>query len=147
MSFMIPGSFIRTLLSSYKNCTKRLTEGEVGRDPVSLLHVGNDGAHEVVNLVLAALSATVEVLAGKLSGVDREVVGVVPVLDVFDETFGSNVVIVNGNSLELQRMSITNRLPCESRSLTVQPPLQAFMKLLIQTLPLGLDDVAGEMRV
>jgi len=76
------------------------TEGEVGRDPVSLLHVGNDGAHEVVNLVLAALSATVEVLAGKLSGVDREVVGVVPVLDVFDETFGSNVVIVNGNSLE-----------------------------------------------
>jgi len=76
------------------------TEGEVGGNPGGVVHVSSDGAHEVVDLVLAALSATVEVLASKLSGVDREIVGVVPVLNILDETFRSDVVVVNGNTVQ-----------------------------------------------
>ena len=123
------------------------TKGEVGRDPISLVHVGSDGAHEVENLVLTALSATVEVLASKFCGVDREFVCIMPVLDVLDETFGGNVVIMNGNTVKLQLMSITNKLQCRCRSLTVQPPLQEAKNEFIQVFPLGLDEVAGEMRV
>jgi len=76
------------------------TKGEVGGDPIGLVHVGSDGAHKVENLVLAALSATVEVLASKFCGVDREFVCIMPVLDVLDETFGGNVVIMNGNTVK-----------------------------------------------
>jgi len=76
------------------------TEGEVGGDPIGLVHVGSDGAHEVVNLVLTALSTAVEVLASKLGGVDREFVCIMPVLDVLDETLGRNVVIMNGNAVK-----------------------------------------------
>lgn len=39
-----------------------LTEVEVGGDPISLVHEFGDCAHEVVNFILGALSAAVEVL-------------------------------------------------------------------------------------
>ena len=88
-------------LFAYEIYTRTLTEGEVGRDPIGLVHVGSDSAHEVVNLVLTALSTAVEVLASKLGGIDREIVCIMPVLDVLDETLGRNVVIMNGNAVKL----------------------------------------------
>jgi len=54
----------------------------------------------LVDIILSALSTTVEILASKLGNPDGEIEGVVVVLNVGDESVGANIVPMNSKTIE-----------------------------------------------
>lgn len=67
------------------------------------------------------------------------------VLDVGDESLGSDVVVMDSNTIELSGEVRSGKTEPQ-RELTVQP-LQAAKKFFIQVFPEGAEVVAGEIRL
>jgi len=77
------------------------TEGKVGDDTFITIHPISDGAHEVEDLVPAALSSTTEVLASELSDEDTTTEGVAVEHDVVHELLLAGAVPVNNGVINL----------------------------------------------
>lgn len=122
-----------------------LTECEILLNKRGIVHPGGNLAHEIKDLIPAALGTTGEVLAGELSNPDGLVESLMEVGDVVDELLRVSTVPVEGNGVNLS--SSLNKLNSnKTTSLLTWQPWQWFKKFCIQTLPSGALVQAGETR-